>query len=181
MHETNCILRLKSRDRHYGEELYVDIQGPRKLVDSAICTLEKSLISLAHPFEQGRAAFYMAILNDHRFVTERNGFEIVYQNCYHHSKYGQKIPQYILYKRFPEGFRPAFGMAIGSRGRFKNKIAKDTNCTIETNPDSSSPHYVIYGHDVENVARCGQQFQKSLDDAVAFKKREKQQLRRYSR
>jgi len=174
MRKTHCQIHLRVRSEtrrgRHSEAMYVEVKGIRKSVESALCTLEESLLGLVHYYEKSRALYYMALKNNHRFMIERNGCEIVYQYCYHHNKKGM---QYIFYNRFPEGFRDALGLLIGVNGSRMKKLMNQAKCLIEVNPESYSPHYVIFGNAVDAVDRCAQRLEASLMEAMEFKKNEK--------
>lgn len=173
MEKTGCTHRLKSRIGRDCEEFYVEVKGATRDVESAICVLEKSLLRTLHYFEKGRALYYMALLNNHRYMTERGDFKIVYQYCYHQSKDEKKIPRYMAYKRLPENSHNFLGNVLGRDERKKKKLVKETNCDIDVvGPETDSrPHYVIYGDSVDAVARCAHRLQSIVEHAEMFYRR----------
>lgn len=174
------MLHLKSRNGRRGEELYVDMKGSTKAVELALCILEKCLLRLIHHADHGRALYYLALLNDHRLTTERNGLEIVHQYCYHRSKKEKGIKRHMVYKRLSEDADNFIGKAIGKNGWRKKEIVADTNCDIDIHGPRHGVrhHYVIYGDSVESVVMCAKQLQSSIDEAEEFFKRRTSSQRR---
>jgi len=143
--------------------MFVVVKGPIDLAESALYALEESLLGLLEDHDKGRALFYMALVNDHRFVTKSSGLQIVYQYCHHHST--KKKMRYIFSKALPRDFDNLLGIIIGAKGKNKKRMMKETKCSIEINSKSDHPHYVIYGDSVDAVDLCAQKMESSLKEA----------------
>jgi hypothetical protein len=132
-----------------------------------VITIERLLVRTLSHEEQGRALYYMALLNEHRQKNTSNN--IVCQFCCHLKKEDMK---YMYARRLPVDYDKIIGICIGKNGSRKKKIMKQTECNIDINTKGTQhPHYVVYGDTEENVIECTRQIEGALEQARDIKKR----------
>lgn len=178
MQETQCHIRWNvggKNGKNSNVQMSVKLRGKRRLVDIAVFTLEESLLSMLDFEDKGRALYYFAFLNDHRFSTEIDGYRIVYQLCCHQNK---KAMRYMHCRKLPSDFSDILAITIGAQGSNKKRIMKRTKCNIEINPKSHVPHYVVYGESADDVVKGVQEMETSLAEARALTRRPKRRHRR---
>jgi hypothetical protein len=167
--KVHCRIRLEIGENKIRRKpcMKVELQGTEDRIHSAIFLLEESLLDLLGAEEQGRALYYMGLLNEYRFKSDIAGREkVVHQLCCHQPK---KEMKYIYCKSLPGDCSDYLGITIGANGKNKKRMMKETKCNIEINPKTDCPHYVIYGDSVGDVKMCAKQMEKSLMDAKKLK------------
>lgn len=172
MQDVNCEMTLHGGDenRDRDKSMYIQLSGTKRSIESAMNALEESLLEVVHRFGIGRALYYLALVNEHRFKTRVNGSKskrVVFQYCYHQKKQEMK---YILCDSLPKDIlaRGAIGFVVGPKGKKKNDLMNRFNCKIEINAENSPPHYVIYGSDASAVEGCSNQMQALLKQAAQY-------------
>lgn len=148
--------------------MHLEVNGTPDDVYRAIIAIERLLIRTLCYEEQGRALYYMALLNEHR--RKNANHNIVRQFCCHFVKEEMK---YMYAKRLPENYENIIGICIGKNGSRKKKIENNTECKIDINlKDTQHAHYVVYGDNEEDVVECTRQIEGVLKEATDIKRAE---------
>jgi hypothetical protein len=124
MRETNCRICFKTQLQSASRgnnlwHMHLEVDGAPDDVYRAIITIERLLVRTLCYEEQGRALYYMALLNKHRHKNTHN--KVVRQFCCHLNKEDMK---YMYVKRLPRNYEEIIGICIGKSGSRKKRIEK---------------------------------------------------------